>query len=458
MAFFELLTAEHRAHLEQVAEALSVGAGERFIRAGETDGDLYRLVAGQLEVVDGRARPQVVLNQLGPGAVVGEMAFVSGSARSADVYASRDSRLLRWSRETLRAHLDGQPALAADFYRALALVNADRLRAASRVVAEVGQRPVKVADRAGMRGLTEVLKSVLLRLEAPLRSAKAGATRQLEEGWRDFTQGAIETLEGLEPADRRAAGTLLRREVGPYLVRARTAALSLSRGDGPSGPSELLAHIEGGSARGLDALGTLLDGLLLSAPSAVALRERQHTLLRALDLPLRESGGQAAVLPIGSGDLVALLMDRGGPSGRVSCVDSSMEQLSEMGARAPGVRLVRVDLGAMVLGEATLGLEDQGLVVLNGLVDYLPERALLHVLRAATAALRPGGWLALDLSTPSPDAELFDQLLDWPRYRRAPAGVAGLLQRLGLDVQAPVPGPGCAALVARVGVMGENSG
>ncbi len=73
----------------------------------------------------------VMLATLGSGAHFGEMSLLDAEPRSATARTLEDSELVVIAYDKLRAVLDAQPAIAAKFYRALALYLGGRLRATS---------------------------------------------------------------------------------------------------------------------------------------------------------------------------------------------------------------------------------------------------------------------------------------------------------------------------------------
>ncbi|MGE0818059.1 MAG: MDR family MFS transporter/patatin-like phospholipase family protein [Candidatus Nanopelagicales bacterium] len=80
-----------RARLEADAEKVDVAAGTLLFEAGDPADDVYVVTAGLLDVEqDGR-----VVRQVGAGAVIGELALLTGGTRSASIRARRDSHLLR---------------------------------------------------------------------------------------------------------------------------------------------------------------------------------------------------------------------------------------------------------------------------------------------------------------------------------------------------------------------------
>jgi predicted acylesterase/phospholipase RssA len=93
-------------------------AGEWLIREGDEADDLYVVLRGRLRVVagaDGRT-----LRVLGPGAAIGELALLTGSARSASVQAVRDSTLLQLGRGRFVELMERDSGFAAAVARELA--------------------------------------------------------------------------------------------------------------------------------------------------------------------------------------------------------------------------------------------------------------------------------------------------------------------------------------------------
>src|SRR5687768_6814040 len=101
-------------------EPVRLRARERPFAAGEPAERLFVVRSGRLEVVaevDGEER---VVRVVGPGAVLGELALLTGSSRSALVRAVRDSELLALDAERWEALLGAHPALGLAVARELA--------------------------------------------------------------------------------------------------------------------------------------------------------------------------------------------------------------------------------------------------------------------------------------------------------------------------------------------------
>ena len=109
-AFAALGDAQRRMLAERV-EPLAVGAGEEIISAGARGDSCYLLRRGRVEVL--RGEPAAQVDTLGPGAIFGESALLTGAPRSATVRALEPSELLVVSRDAVVEAMEQDPQLAA---------------------------------------------------------------------------------------------------------------------------------------------------------------------------------------------------------------------------------------------------------------------------------------------------------------------------------------------------------
>ena len=87
-----------RRQLRDALEPMSVPGGSVLIHEGDSADCLYLVAAGRLRVVNaGTAGEDHFVAEIGRGDLVGEMALITNRARSATVYALRDTDLLRLS-------------------------------------------------------------------------------------------------------------------------------------------------------------------------------------------------------------------------------------------------------------------------------------------------------------------------------------------------------------------------
>lgn len=82
---------ESLARMEAATKRFALPARDYLFRAGEPAAQLHVVLSGRLEVV---APEGTLLREVGPGSVLGELAVLTGSRRSASIRARRDSELL----------------------------------------------------------------------------------------------------------------------------------------------------------------------------------------------------------------------------------------------------------------------------------------------------------------------------------------------------------------------------
>ncbi len=145
-----------RAMLERVAalaESVSLGRGEWLFREGEPADAVYLVRVGHLEVLrsveSDTASTHEAINTLTRGAVLGELALLSSSTRSASVRALRDTELLRIDKPHFDELLRSEPELALSLTRVLSA----QLQASRAIPVARRARPVTIALRAAGPGV-----------------------------------------------------------------------------------------------------------------------------------------------------------------------------------------------------------------------------------------------------------------------------------------------------------------
>jgi NTE family protein len=152
-----------RDHLQDAGEEVLVTAGDWLFHAGDTAEAMYVVLTGRLEVLD----HGTLLRELGSGAILGELALLTGAPRSASVRARRDTRVLRVSRDdfidALGRDRDAPMAVAAALAEALQAPYRGEARTSSQpvVVSVVGlgpSAPVAAVGAAVSAGLARHLR------------------------------------------------------------------------------------------------------------------------------------------------------------------------------------------------------------------------------------------------------------------------------------------------------------
>ena len=118
--------------LDDRMEARSYAPGERIIQAGTSADELFVLISGSVEVrlqIDSRRYQR--LDVFSAGMSFGELAFLDGSARSADVVAMEAVECRVMTRPLFEELGCRYPALKARILNEIALQLCDRLRQAN---------------------------------------------------------------------------------------------------------------------------------------------------------------------------------------------------------------------------------------------------------------------------------------------------------------------------------------
>ncbi len=112
---------------------VKLAKGKTLIRKGTASNSLFIIHSGWLKVVtEGLKGEEVMLNQCGPGQVMGEMALVDQTLRSTNVIAMTDAVALEIRYRVVLAIMSQHPVLAIAFVRDLA----DRVRFANTYIEE----------------------------------------------------------------------------------------------------------------------------------------------------------------------------------------------------------------------------------------------------------------------------------------------------------------------------------
>lgn len=146
-SLFRGLSTEEVREIVRVSEMRAVVAGELLFQEGDPADALYMVQSGEFEVrAASDADAEVILAHLGPGAVVGEIALLSGTERSATVEALSDCVVFELSQEAFAALRAKRRHAAYKLILNLAVTLGDRRRHADERVWEVFENPAEHID------------------------------------------------------------------------------------------------------------------------------------------------------------------------------------------------------------------------------------------------------------------------------------------------------------------------
>ena len=160
-SLFSLLDQAEREALSEHLKPRRFAAGEFVFRTGDEATQMYLVRSGKVEVIlDTYEGERVVVADLEPGEVFGEISFFDGGPRTASAQASEESELLECTHETLLDFLSKHPHAALDLMRVMGkrLRKTDdllRLRATRNANVEEAEQltfGARVADRVASFG------------------------------------------------------------------------------------------------------------------------------------------------------------------------------------------------------------------------------------------------------------------------------------------------------------------
>jgi predicted acylesterase/phospholipase RssA/CRP-like cAMP-binding protein len=205
---FKNLTDNAKSELQKSFRWSVVRAGETLFRLGDPGESLYLILSGRIQLFQqGSAAeagggsfttpseqflPEQLLTELGQGDTLGEMALLTGEARSATAYAVRDTQLAVLDRSSFERITSAYPQILGLFVQQLA----ERLRQQNR-----GRKP---QDRPPVTIAVLLFSPVAKRFAGQLKEALSafGATLHLNREW-------FSTLSSDQPLARDAAETRL---------------------------------------------------------------------------------------------------------------------------------------------------------------------------------------------------------------------------------------------------------
>lgn len=170
---------------------IDMPAGELVFREGDAPTSAYLIEAGRIEILTQQGEEAVVLGRLGPGDLLGEMAVIDQSPRTATARAITDCTLTVLGREQLNERLEN----ADPIVRALLRGQLQRYRAALATLR--GDGDAQRAEDSGERE-ADVDGGAIgkIRLENQLREAIT--TRSLEVRFQPILEIATQRISGYE--------------------------------------------------------------------------------------------------------------------------------------------------------------------------------------------------------------------------------------------------------------------
>lgn len=402
---------------------------------------LYLVLQGllQVAVASGGNRPLAVL---GPGELIGEVSLLEDRPASATVKAVEPSVLLAIPRQALGAKLVTEPRFAARWYRAFALILAQRLR--QRVLDLTQQlRRVELPEDQ-YADVWQPLHEALGELESSLAEAEAEALKKghvalvaaarIEQQFDRFAVLMNDRLgepSGLDEHVREELGGRIRQRLLPYLLLTSCAERMYVKPRGYAGDFMCIEEIYQNRGQGKGRLGPVIDRCFLNLPGAKAVRNRRELLAGEIRSTCDAAGGAAVrftSLACGPAEEVFDILAQPGLASRLQAtlIDIDEEALAFVRERArqcgvlDRLRLEQANLIYLAVGRHRLELPSQDLIYSVGLIDYFNDKFVLKLIDYGHSLLRPGGRLILGNFHPvNASRAMMEHVLEWKLNHRS---------------------------------------
>jgi CRP-like cAMP-binding protein len=401
---------------------------------------LYLVLRGLAEVTvaSGGGRR---LATLGPGELIGEVSLLEDRPASATVKAVESTLLLAIPHQALAVKLVAEPPFAARWYRAFALILAQRLRQRVTVLTQQLERDEAPEDPYAdlWQPLEEALEDLKLRLNAADKEARqngrisAATTVQIEQRFASCATRMNDLLgerSGLDEHVRDELGGRVKLDLLPFVLLTSSAERVYSKPRGYAGDYTSIEVIYQNQAQGSGRLGPLIDRCFQDLPAAKAVRNRRRLLVDEIQRTCA-AAGHAAVritsLACGPAEEVFDVLAESAASSRLhaTLVDFDEEALAFVKDLAiqrgvlDRLTLAQANLIYLAVGRQRLELPPQDLVYSVGLIDYFNDPFVLKLMNYAHALLRPGGQLILGNFHPANSSRaIMEYVLEWNLIHR----------------------------------------
>lgn len=136
-SLFDGIETEDLEDIAAICEHVPLKAGEYAVKAGDIGGDLYLIKDGEVEVVIDAAEEKHGIARIQPGGYFGEVGFLDVGPRTASIMATRDTALVKMSRDWFLDIVETGSVASMRVVFRLGETLAKRMRSTSRFVRRI---------------------------------------------------------------------------------------------------------------------------------------------------------------------------------------------------------------------------------------------------------------------------------------------------------------------------------
>jgi extracellular factor (EF) 3-hydroxypalmitic acid methyl ester biosynthesis protein len=448
LEFLNRLDSAASTWLLSAGKEITFAEGDWLVERG-TPGRAILMILSGVAIVSTTPNASGRIADLGPGDIVGEMAFLEESATSAYVVGREQGTALSIDCETLRAKLNEDAVFGQVFYRAFAQMLSARFR--TREAAWLAVKP----DQEGAAAAT-----LWARVEPGLQSFKRlvqqadqqaikndavpdGLAEQIQRSFTEceaFLDAVLGDSAQESEQTKAVIGARVQTELLPYLLMSENAERWYSKPRGYAGDFLSIAKMYDDEPRGTGRVGSVLDRCFLNLAAARAVKNRRALLSQEIQATLAMRGDRPArVTSLACGpaqelfDVYETLPDKAVL--KSTLLDIDLLALAYVADRRDRkhlkrhMELLNENLVYLATGRRSAALDGQDLIYSIGLIDYFADAFVISLMDFIHGALRPGGRVILGNFHPrNVSKALMDYVLDWKLIHRTDEDMSRLFQ------------------------------
>ncbi len=406
-----------------------------FIEKNTDIDSIYFVIQGLLKVFIFSNTHQPA-KLLGPGEIVGEISFLNEGKSTAKLIAEDDTLVLKLPKKTLRDKLAQDQYFAANFYKSLANIIANRFRQTIDEL-EFIQDSKNISDKLHHESASATLLKEFQNFKQLIAeiSKETLTTGQVSENYYQQTQAQFKNLfnnlntllgakSSLDENTKKQLGKQAQIEFLPLLLLTDLMQRAYTKPRGYAGDYEMIELVYQNQGGGTGVIGPLIDKCFLNVAAACAVRNRRHILTKEI-LALTQSKDKTVnVASLACGPAVEIfdayqqLQDK--TKLKATLIDFDLHALAHAADKRDQLRLgkqielINENLIYLALGKKKIEFKQFDLIYSVGLIDYFEDELVIKLINYFYDYLAPGGKIILGNFHPNnPDKALMEYILEW---------------------------------------------
>jgi len=440
-----LMTTINGLNLDDIQWLMQQGKEQQYkidqhvVTKGETLDGIYLVITGQLGVQVAGTR---FIARLGPGTVVGDISYITGSSASASVLAIENSVVLHIRKSILEATGSLRVGFAKRFLTSLAVINAERLKETSfKLNMALAEKDSEAAVLQGSD--SDDIRKILAEVDgftSKLLQLKEGEKLPVDGNFLEIVSHMntiLGTTSKLSEYRRAWVGGLIQKKLLPFILMSSIGKRCYTKPRGYAGDYLSTHMIYENKPSGVNDIGSYVDRVFVMIPPIVSMRNRRKILTSQITRAFSEDRG-LRFTSFASGP-AAEVIDAWECLGRpnnfyASLIDLDQHAIDFVTQQLAGTKLLdqtqlyRENLVSLVLGRRNLDLPPQDLIYCIGLIEYFNDEFVVKLLNLAYQMLRGGGTVIFGNVHVSNSGRAFmDHVLEWRFTHRNEADIDRLM-------------------------------